>query len=212
MMLKMLLSIIMINSTGGGFGGFGLWVGNVNVDELNSHFKKYGIVELNSMHYGTGGQGYGVINNVFLGAGGFSMRQSVSSGEVKVDVSYGGGWFEVGYGLIMKKRIFVFPMVGIGGGGYEFKLYPESKDEPFDSILANPRRFASVNVDCYFVYPSFNMAVWLNEFVGLMIKVGYAVSLSEDWKMEEGKNVLLPPDFKPSAPLGSVSVIFGGHD
>ncbi|MGM0441165.1 MAG: hypothetical protein ACQEQC_01940 [Elusimicrobiota bacterium] len=95
-----------------------------------------------------GGAGYGMEKRLILGGEGFALtgeeKQKVLNGKsYTTSLSGGYGFFDIGFLLYPSKKVNIYPMIGVGGGGLSFKITGE-ETESFNSILNEPGK--SVNM------------------------------------------------------------------
>ncbi len=209
-MLNIIIASI-IAYGGGGFGGFGIYVNQGNLDNLNKILQSHGIQTLSNTQYGWGGLGYGIVGKVWIGGGGYGTEQKVSSDSMELSLKIGSGFFEIGYSLYQSHRVIGALTLALGGSGYSMAIYPNNNDQTFDSLLNNPRRDAYVIISSSLsITPYANLLIRLNRFIGLFFKAGYTISTGTDWRFDDGDKVLNPPDISPSGFVGSLNVVFGG--
>lgn len=110
-------------------GGFGFFSGGVSAPFSNSVQTKLQSPQLfgntfkfssPGVHYG--GKGFAVLGNTLIGGGGGGSYISGSSPVGEATLSYGAGFFNVGYLIHNKEKSKVFVLGGIGGGGGSFKI------------------------------------------------------------------------------------------
>ncbi len=207
----MINTIILIAGFYGGFGGFGGYVTKTDMSGLNHVLTSHGIENFSDLSYGWGGLGYGIVNKVWIGGGGFGAGQSVTSDSLEIILSGGGGYFELGYTVFESKRMLGGILIGIGGFGYSMTLNPSNGDQSFDSLIVNPRRSSKVLISSSIsLMPSFGFLVFLNRYAGVFMKVGYAFYTKPVWKLDDGGEVLNPPDWSRSSLVASFNLVFGG--
>ena len=126
---------------GPGFGGGYFSVGeNWNsLSNLNASLTAAGYTSVPENGLAFGGGGFG-INNRFLFGG---MGAGISFGSTKangneVKLQGGFGLFDVGYVLFSSSNLRVYPLVGIGGGGFTLKILKQGSPSPFGELLKKP--------------------------------------------------------------------------
>ncbi|MEO0275643.1 MAG: hypothetical protein ABIM60_02515 [candidate division WOR-3 bacterium] len=205
--------ILMIKITiSGGTGGFGLWGLISNARNLNEAFEKHGIKRIKNVFYGWGGAGWGIIDNLFIGGGGFEASGSTGREDLSVEFSYGGGFFDLGYSILNTNLFLIFPSLGIGGYDFDIKFIPKSSDIPFDSLIENPGRISEVNISGILCNSSINVFIFLKKFTGLILRFGYFYLPSSSWKLDGGYRILSHPDFTPSGFYFTINFVFGGFN
>ncbi len=202
---------ILIIGLSGGFGGFGGYMTVTDLSGINSALTTHGINGFSRQSFGWGGLGYGIVEKVWIGGGGFGCNQTVTSDSLEIVLSGGGGYFELGYTVLEKNNVIGGVTIGLGGYGYDLMLKPSNGDQTFDSLLVNPRRSTVVHIKSTLsIMPSINFAVLLNRFAGILVKFGYAVYTKPVWKLSDGGEVMNPPEFSRSSFVASFNVVFGG--
>ncbi len=197
-------------SLSGGAGGFGMWGIVQDMDELNKGFVSHNISQVKETSFGWGGAGWAVIENLWIGGGGFGTVSSSSSPDLTIEFSYGSGFFDAGYSILNTKFFFLIPSLGLGYSGINMKLIPKSSDVPFDTLLENPARISEISIGGFTISPSLNVFIPIKKFFGLLLRTGYLFSLSSSWELDGGYKVLSHPDFTPSCFYFTFNFTFGG--
>ncbi len=123
----------------GGFGFFSFGPGILNLGDLNSELKSNNYPEFSENLFGMGGGGFAIVNKVVIGGEGYALTaKDVSNNNYKLSLSANYGFFDLGYVIFKKGNLFVYPMVGFGGGGIELKI--RKPGEPtFNDIMQDPK-------------------------------------------------------------------------
>lgn len=187
-----------------GSGGFTIGYGNMDVSGLQK-FIPEGTGNFNDQHLLIGGTGHGFIGNIVIGGSGSGMIGSeLSTDSFKYSLGGGYGTFDLGYLIVNKEKIKVYPMFGIGGGGYGIQI-SENQNLSVSEIVSNPSREINVSAGRFIFDFSFNLdlipALDYNEdtgaYGGLMtgLKVGYIYSLPSSGWSYSGGAINGGPDF-----------------
>ncbi len=217
---KLLIVGLLIFATGslwasGGFGGFSVNYLMPDMSGLNSRLREYGYPELNEGIIGLGGQGFGMIDHLLIGGGGFGGQSVSENDQYKLSYSYGGGFFNIGYGIPIFRKVQVLGIIGIGGAGGTLKFNQITGDASFDSLLANPAREATISYNSFSVELSAGVQVFEigSGFIHGLVKGGYIFYVTEpDWKFESGNELLGGPDAGNGFPYIGVTLLFGGRE
>lgn len=214
------------NSTGkasnsknyGGFGYFMLGYHSFNLSEMNTALKDHGYPELSNGSMSIGGGGHYLVKNWLLGGEGFGLPGSrVENDEYIVSHTGGYGFFDIGYLVVKTPSFFLYPILGIGGGGMTVNL--KEKDEQttvFGDILENPGRETNMDNSGFMLNFSFlaNYMIYGEKedtysggFI-LGIKAGYILNLDgNNWYQNQDK-LTQTPSSGISGPY--VTLVFGG--
>lgn len=220
-MIRTLITALLLLSAGlasakgynGGFGMFGPGLGFVDYSGLNSTLGRYGFERLGSLHPMMGGAGYGFINRIVIGGGGWGGDQTAASESLNLRcrVTVSGGEFQVGYSLISVKRLIVTPLLGIGGAGYEISLQPATGSVGnLDSLLAHPGRTSSLSFSSLSTSLQLGITIPVS-FVALHLRGGYCLMPgSPAWTMGDGATIIRGPSVAKGLPFVLLYVGFGG--
>ncbi len=124
-----------------GLGGGYFLVGEnwTSLSDLNAALAKAGYGRFSENGVAFGGGGFGIRGRLLLGGmGAGSSNGSMTANGNKVELSGGFGLFDMGYVLFSGSAWRVYPMIGIGGGGFTLKIYSQEKPAGFQELLKNP--------------------------------------------------------------------------
>lgn len=198
---------------GGGYGGFGVYLQMFDFSSINNFFKSHGIKELENNLYGWGGGGYGLTNRTLIGGFGMWMQGRTSSDSVSVETEFGMGAFEAGYDILDWGFFSFLGGVGLGGGSIEMTLKPILNDVTFDSLLNNPKRYAKIKFSTFTLSPFALILISpFNSPISFALKGGYTYGIGGKWKLDDGSDLLSPPNFKLRGPYFSINIFFGGRE
>jgi len=182
----------------GGMGGFSFGIHWLDLSGLNRELSRYGYGTFRENNYTYGGSGFGVLGErLILGGEGHGFTQEVSTAAYSQRLSGGYGFFDVGYIVLDRWNINVYPMVGLGGGGMGVRI-TERSAPTFSDILTDPKREAGLSTAGLMaqaglgIHYLLNLAPYDNSmdegglFFGL--RAGYTLPFSEtEWEMGDIK-------------------------
>src|ERR1041385_7061152 len=129
---------------GGGFGHFTFSGQQLNLNNLNGMLNPLGYSSLGNNYLSFGGGGGFVINNFFIGGEGGSLATgNCANQNSTLSFKAGCGYFNFGYMIHSTKRSVLYPVVGIGGGGYTMDVKLKNVDPDFQGQLNKPNGGAS---------------------------------------------------------------------
>jgi hypothetical protein len=197
----------------GGFGHFTFIGQSVNINGLNTLLseKNYGNINPNQVSWGGGGNF--VIKNFVIGgegAGFFSSNSSNTSNSL--NFSGGSGLFNLGYAFAVGKHSLIYPLVGIGGGGYSIVFSQKNTSTDFNNQISVPNgqvnmQSGGILLNAQLAYQRFFCGPEREGFL-IGIKAGYHYSPGP-WKFTVNRNsVTNAPGINMNGPY--VSIILGG--
>ena len=200
-----------------GCGAFSIGYGYMDVSKLQV-FVPDDISKFGSDHLVIGGTGHAIINRFVIGGSGFGITgDGVKTDSLIVNVSGGVGTFDLGYLILNKNKIKIYPLLGIGGSGFGLQISKnrnysvnQIKNDPGQEINISHGGFIadiSININ---IIPNLNYDEKKNSYGGFMtgFKIGYLYSIpSSDWKFSGG-NITNGPDFGLS--MFYVKLLIGG--
>lgn len=201
----------------GGGGGFNVGYGNFNVSKLQE-FLPSDFKSLNNDHLLLGGHGYSFLGNLVIGGSGMGViGNSINSSGLKVNVNGGFGTFDIGYLVINKEALKVYPVVGFGGGGFGINV-ARNEDVSVSEVKNSPGREINISKGGFIFNFSANLSFVPvlkydeeeNTYGGFMagIKAGYLYQLpSSNWSYSGG-DVTDGPDFGLNGPY--ITLVIGG--
>ncbi len=182
---------------GGGMGYFSIGGCKLVIDDLNTRLKNKNYPEFEDRFFSMGGGGVGIVHRLMIGGEGHGMiNKSITSGDYDVSLAAGSGFFDIGYIAYATRGFFIYPMLGIGGGGMTLKMINTSGDPSFDDILTNPSRMVILTAGGLLLDLSLGMnfvfSKATNEYSGggfmFGVRVGYTFTpVKDDWRLEEMK-------------------------
>ncbi|MDZ7846459.1 MAG: hypothetical protein U5L96_06670 [Owenweeksia sp.] len=138
-----------------GGGGFTVGYGSFPVSDLES-FVPAGF-NFSNDHLMLGGAGYSMIDRFVIGGSGSSvLGDEVNNDSLKMGLSGGYGTFDFGYVIVNKKRFKLFPMIGIGGGGYSLSISKRGNVSRSE-LVAEPEREIEISNGGFMMDFSVNM-------------------------------------------------------
>ncbi len=121
----------------GGIGFFTPGIHTIQYSKLNSSLPGY--PEITNKPFVTAGAGYGIFSNIVIGGEGGTMHAgSFSKENQQIDLTGDFGFFSLGYVMLNKKGILIFP--ALSAGSNDLMMYVHEKDQgaSFASITGEP--------------------------------------------------------------------------
>ncbi len=200
-----------------GGGAFTVGYGYMDVAKLHE-FVPAGITKFRNEHLVIGGTGHAFVDKFVIGGSGFGIVGDViKTDSVKYSLGGGLGTFDFGYVILNREKIKIYPMIGIGGGGFGIQI-TKNKTTSVGEVVTNPGREINVSIGGFVfdlsmninIIPVLNYDEKKKTLGGFMtgLKIGYVYSLpSSNW-MCSGGDVTGGPSFGLS--MGYVKLIIGG--
>jgi hypothetical protein len=148
--LSLLILIVFAHreSSGQASGGLGFFLPGIHTiqyTKLNNSFPA-GYPEITSKPFVTGGAGYGIFSNFVLGGEGGTMHAgSFTQGNQKVELTGDYGFFSLGYVVMNKKGILVYPLVSIGDNNLDVYIHQMDQTASFTTITGEPFQSATLH-------------------------------------------------------------------
>jgi len=205
-----------------GSGGFSFGIIQLNVDELNKRIKAFGFGEFESRFATVGGGGHGIIGEkILIGGSGFgTLPVSLENDSVRITLSGGGGFFELGYIAFESKGYRFIPVLGIGGMGTNITLKSLSNgSNNFNNLITSPSGNAEINSGGVAVKLElknrFVFDVAENEIdsfrIGGELSFGAIYQANNDWDFEDESISNVPNTGKESYFI-KLAILFGGSN
>ena len=187
-----LLVSVPLYAGAGGLGGFTIGAGFPCIQSLNERLKPYTLT-LKTLMVITGGSGYAFGRGVIIGGFGYGGSTSSENTNQMLDLSAGGGGFEIGRIWNTGPGVFAL-MATIGGFGYKLTIRPKLTDIEFDSLILNPRRIAKLSSGSVLLGVSGMLILPITGIFSLGLKAGlYYTPFTKGWKLEDGAAVFNSP-------------------
>jgi hypothetical protein len=181
---------------GMGCGGVELGYGQMDISKLQI-FTPEGTDALSRRQLIIGGTGHAIIDKLVIGGTGFTViGDEIKTDSNRTSLSGGMGTFDFGYLIYNSSNLKIYPMVGLGGGGYGL-LSTTTKNINANQISRNSGREISISHGSFIIdfslnfnlmpAPQFNKEE--NSYGGFMtgLKLGYTYSLpNNDWRYSGG--------------------------
>ena len=140
----------------GGGGGFSLGYGNMDVSAFEEFIpgeaKRFSNDQL---LFGGGGRSF--IGNFIIGGSGQGMiGDTHTSDSLKMQLSGGMGTMDLGYLVFNRQQLKIYPMLGLGGGGYQVQI-SENENLTADEVREDPGREITVGTGGFIADVSLNM-------------------------------------------------------
>jgi hypothetical protein len=132
--------------------------GVLDIHKLNDGLSANGYSKFSDNSFSIGGGGQGVFRQLIIGGEGFAFItdnfEAVKSGKpYKTSLTGGCGFFNLGYTVFRKNSLSIYPLFGIGGGGY-FLNITDRTAASFDDVLTNPGRSSRLNSGAFLLSAS----------------------------------------------------------
>lgn len=180
------------NKISGGIGYFMPGFSFSNISDLNNRLLDYGYPELSTGSLTLGGGGHFIYKNFVIGGEGHGMIGNTSTNsKYKLNLSGGYGFFNFGYLIYKTPAMFVYPLLGIGGGGATLAI-TDRRNNPsdFNNLLEYPNRESYVTNEGFMLNLSMGMDFFVaglkseNATAGWLIglKIGYIYNMNgNEW-------------------------------
>lgn len=121
----------------GGYGYFTPGATMLDTDGLNSYLGDYGFGDQhNGNRITLGGGGMMIVRNFILGGEGHSlMGQDFNNPTQSLNIKGGWGQFNVGYVLLGKKGMLLYPKIGIGGYNHRMVVTDAGQTASVDDVF-----------------------------------------------------------------------------
>jgi len=185
-----------------GMGGFALGYGYMNVSKLHSFIPENSHKFSNNMVL-VGGAGHSIINHLVVGGGGFGLiGDAINTDSIKASIGGGFGSLDIGYLIINKKKMKLYPMIGLGAGGFGLQILSNNRfsignkiKEPGKEMNINQNTFISdisLNLD---LIPFIKNDESQNSYGGFLtsLRLGYIYSFPKSkWKFSDNEIIYGP--------------------
>lgn len=199
----------------GGVGFFKPGFQTMQFDQLNSHLPTSG-PQISNRPLTTAGAGYGVMANIVIGGEGGSVHAgSFTKGDQQIDLAGGFGFFSLGYIVVNKKKVIIYPLVSIGGNDLQIYIHQKGQSSSFTNVSGEPFQATTINLITKILKFSLSGLYALQGnsdkgAAGLMIglEAGYQVGYKTGkWSYDNG-DITGAPDFNSNAFF--VQLMIGG--
>ncbi|MGE5399854.1 MAG: hypothetical protein ACM3S2_05600 [Ignavibacteriales bacterium] len=175
---------------------------------INENIESFGLPKFSSSgFFATGGTGYisiAIIKNIRIGGMGLggSVSNSTAFGglrrEAKYSVAMGGVTIE--YTLPFIRSVAVSIGTIIGGGSNSIEYYENMGAETWGDIWSTDPPRANITTvnrkiynDYFLISPTLNVDIPFYRFLAFRIGGGYNIALSNNWKIDNGQDVINVP-------------------
>jgi hypothetical protein len=131
----------------GGIGYFQAGYSFIDFDDFNHALAGAGIPEISTGSVSLGGGGHYIFRRFLIGGEGNGLvGGSSSNSNYSVRHSGGMGFFNTGYMVLQRPLYTVYPILGIGGGGYSVTITDRNATSgSLQDVLDNPRQQAELS-------------------------------------------------------------------
>lgn len=137
----------------GGRGAFQVGFQGSDLDALNTRLVGAGLPSFDDGFVTLGGFGLGRVGRVLIGGEGHGLlprEEDSADGDLRTRLTGGYGLFNLGYLAHSGRRLDVYPILGIGGGGMSLEIIERSAPT-FDDVLADPARSSRLTSGTFLV-------------------------------------------------------------
>ncbi len=190
----------------GGLGFFKPGINTIQFNKLND-FLPAGYPAITNQPFVGSGAGYCLFSNFVIGGEGGNIHAGTfTKGNQKVELSGDYGLFSLGYVVLNKKGLLLFPLLGIGSNTLNVFIHQKDETASFHTITGEPFQSATLNYKTSLLKVSFSGIYNVvgsksdNASGGLFIglEAGYQIAYkSGDWKYENG-SISDGPDISPN--------------
>lgn len=201
---------------GGGIGFFTPGIHTIQFTELN-HSLPAGYPAITSKPFVTAGAGYGIFSNFVLGGEGGTMHAgSFNKDNQQIDLDGSFGFFSLGYLVMNKKGLLVYPLISIGDNDLSMYIHQKDQSGSFETITGEPFQATTLHYKSKMLKLSvaglYTLAGSKSDkgSAGLMIglEAGYQMSYKKGvWSFDNG-TVTGGPDFNSNGFF--VQLMIGG--
>jgi hypothetical protein len=151
--------------------------------------KEKGYPEFSKNFISIGGGGHGVINKIIIGGEGcgFLKKRGVTD-DYKLSISGGCGFFDIGYMIYSSDKLNIYPTLGLGGGGLNFKIVQRGVSPSFDDVLGDPKKGVFLSTTRGFLLKlglgtEYLLKLWGEGGLSIGLRMGYTFGSFKDWDM-----------------------------
>lgn len=126
----------------GGRGAFQVGFQGSDLSGLNARLTQAGYPSFDDGFLTLGGFGWGRVGRVLIGGEGHGMlprEETTADGTYRTRLTGGYGFFNLGYLAHSGRRLDLYPIAGVGGGGMVLDVV-ERSSPTFDDVLDDPAR------------------------------------------------------------------------
>jgi hypothetical protein len=212
--------------SGRGMGYFSLGLHKVNLDDFQDRLNRsrIGYPEHSGNFLSIGGGGFFCGRRWLIGGEGFALLGSKETeGSYWSGLSGGYGLAQFGYLLYQSEDLTFYPIFGLGGGMFSWKIQKASVPTDFDDLIASPEMGVSLNSSSFLLQAALGADYWIRTggssrrggfCIVIGVRAGYTFApAGNDWEVElEDRNVKLEngPDLGLTGPFVRVIIGFGG--
>jgi hypothetical protein len=202
-------------------GGYGYFVAGATMLEsgpMNNYLSNYGFGEYNGTRLTFGGGGIMIVRNFILGGEGHSlMGQDLNSPTQDLSIKGGWGQFSLGYVLLGKKGMLLYPKVGVGGYNHRLTVTDANQQAAVDDVfysgnysgteLIKTGLLLSGSMNFEFM-PGFDQTAGSGLVFGIEAGYNYAAT-DNDWTAYEA-NLAGGPALNMTGAFARLRIGFGG--
>ncbi len=132
--------------------------GTLDIGKLNDRLSQNGYSRFSDNFFSIGGGGHGVVRRLIIGGEGFALVTSdneafISGKPYKTSLTGGCGFFNLGYTVFRKNTFSIYPLLGIGGGGFVLNI-TDRTTASFSDVLSSPGRSSQLSSGAFLLSAS----------------------------------------------------------
>ncbi len=190
----------------GGLGFFSPGIHTIQYSELNA-LMPAGYPQITNKPFVTSGTGYGIFSNIVIGGEGGTMHAgSFALDNQLVDLSGEFGFFSLGYVVLNRKGLVVFPTAGIGTNDLAMYIHQKDQNASFENVTGEPFQSTTLRYHSKMLkfsltglYPLQNRSDKGASGLMLGLQVGYQMSYKPGvWTYDNG-SITDGPEFSHNA-------------
>ena len=165
----------------GGSGYVSAGLGFFDFGSINDRLVANEIPKIPQVSNSLGGGGHLMVGKFVIGTSGqLYTPKKFQFDTIKLDVRAGYGFFEMGYMALTTPRVQLYPVIGIGAGGYTINVAIADTNLTFDELLLDPKRGIKLKSGGMLLNACLNLDFFLNKHDGPLpyglltgLEVGY---------------------------------------
>jgi hypothetical protein len=174
----------------GGIGYFQTGYSFFNQSKLNDILKASGMPELENGSLSFGGGGHFIYKNFIIGGEGHGLRGNSSvNDQYRLNQSGGYGFFNFGYLVYQRSFITLYPIIGVGGGGFSVTITDKTGlPGNFNDLLADPKHESTISKGGFMLNFSVGSDFFISGTGSDKASGGFIIGLRAGYLLELNKN------------------------
>ena len=194
-------------------GGFDIGVHALQLSQFNAALPaSYSKVKDTALMIG--GHGMTLMRRGIIGGEGMALisaRSNTAGNTYATRLTGGYGMIDVGYAAVRKRKLLVYPLLGVGGGAMQFAITPNA-GTTFSDVVNNPARMSTLTTTSMTIALRGGVTYMLrsrrpNGGMALGVRGGYVFTpFRSDWRNGETSTVSGGPALSTKGPEISISI------